>query len=360
MNGSEGIRTLRHFGIWPVLIYILLVVLAIATGRWRQTVPLLEAWLFGFLVLAGLSSASLGLLMIAHLLGEAWLRPVRGQLEAAASTLPLVAVLAIPLAAGLDQLYPWADGQTGDLPTLRQLYFSEPYVLARSAVILPLWIAIAALVIRRGEHPWVSAIGLALMALSSAISTIDWVVSREPAWWSGGFAFAYTVTQLTGAMALAQLVAMLQRDYPEPRRYHNLQRAAITLALLTLWVWFAQFLIVWMADLPNEAGWFLVRAHGWLWLKLGIIVPTLIAAIAILLISSPGRRRLAFACALLLIQYIGQMIWLVRPASPSLAALTWTDLVVWALLGLLWGTWFAAMLHRPQAQASGATRAASA
>ena len=345
MNGADAATGQLRPRALLLLGYAVLVVLALGIGLWQQGEALLEAWLVAFLVLAGLASASLGLLMIGHLLGETWLRPARGPLEAAASTLPLVAMLAIPLAYGLDVIYPWPAGPIPDVPPSRQTYFSEPGFLVRGAIILLLWIAIAILVTRRGNHPWVSAIGLALLAPTAAISAIDWVNSREPAWWVSGFAFAYTVTQLAGAMSLALLVAMLRPAFPDPRRFHSLQRAAVTLALLTLWVWFAQFLIVWMANIPNEVSWYLARMGSWLWLEVGIAIPALIGAIAILLPTEPGRWRLVAASVLLLVQYLSHMLWLIRPASVSKPYLTWADPMIWLGLGLLWALWYAAALH---------------
>src|SRR5690606_5073820 len=129
-------------------------------------------------------------------------------------------------------------------------------------------------------------------------------------------------------------------------RYHSLQRATITLALLTFWVWFAQFLVIWMANLPNEAAWYLRRADaGWLWLKVAIIMPSLLLAIILLLPTGPGRWRLVFAAAFLLLSHLTHMLWLVRPSSMALPTLTWMDLPVWLGIGLLWAVWLAAGLQ---------------
>lgn len=350
MTGAEPTPTPRSRATLSIAAYVVFLVVALAFGLWWRTVDVLEAWLIAFLVLAGLASASLGLLMIGQLLGESWLRPVRSPLEAAASTTPLVALLAIPLAAGVELLYPWAAGSVPGIPQSRQLYFSEPLVLFRAAAILIIWIGVAILGLRRGRDAWASATGLFLLAVTAAISALDWVSSREPAWWSSLFAFAYTVTQLSGAMALALLVAMARPNYPHPHRYHSLQRATITLALLTFWVWFAQFLVIWMANLPGEAAWYLKRADaGWLWLKVVVIMPSLLIAIVLLLPTEPGRWRLVFAAAFLLLSHLAHMLWIVRPSSIALPMLTQADLPVWLGLGLLWWAWFTAALHAREA-----------
>ena len=350
MNGSGAEASVRHFRALPVLAYAAVVALVIALGIWWRTEALLEAWLIAFLVLAGLASASLGLLMIGHLLGEAWLHPVRGPLEAAASTAPLIVILAHPFAAGLDLLYPWAAGGVVGIAPLWSFYLNDTFVLARGAAILLLWVALAVPILRRGRHQTAGAVGLAILAPTAAICPIDWVSSREPVLWSDLFAFAYTVTQLAGAMALALLVAMSQRSYPDPGRYHSLQRATITLAQLTFWVWFAQFLVVWMANLPSEVEWYLVRAHGpWFGVMLAVALPALLVAIALLLPSEPSRGRLMAAGAFLFLQYVANMLWLVRPGSAGMPVLTWVDPPVWLGLGLLWAIWYVAARRAAQA-----------
>ncbi len=350
MNGSDAEAGAYRIGALPALAYAAVILLAIAFAISWRTEALLEAWLVAFLVLAGLASASLGLLMIGHLLGETWLHPVRCPLEAAASTTPLILVLAIPLAVGVDLLYPWAAGPIRGIAPERQLYLSETFVLVRGALILALWVAIAIPILRRGRHQNASAIGLALLAPAAAVFSIDWVGSREPVWWSSLFAFAYTVTQLAGAMALALVVAMLQQSYPDPARYHSLQRATITLALLTFWVWFAQFLVVWMANLPSEVEWYLVRTEGaWLWLMMAIALPALLASITLLLPSHPSRWRLVAAGLFLFVQYLAHMLWLVRPASAGMPVLTWADPPVWLGLALLWAIWYMAARRVVQA-----------
>ena len=86
------------------------------------------------------ATGSLALLMIGHLFSEAWLRPIRLPLEAAASTLPLVAALLI-----LSQRAQiWSSrGLRVQFPEFRisgRLYFDQPFVLFRGVVIVITWI----------------------------------------------------------------------------------------------------------------------------------------------------------------------------------------------------------------------------
>ena len=66
-----------------------------------------RAYLFSYIFFLGLSLGSLALLMVHRQLGGAWGFLIRRPLESAAMTLPLMAVLFIPVFIDLDRVYPW-------------------------------------------------------------------------------------------------------------------------------------------------------------------------------------------------------------------------------------------------------------
>src|SRR5262245_45181821 len=65
-----------------------------------------RAWLIAYLLFLGISLGSMALLMIQHLTGGAW-GVFRRIFEASSRTLPLMALLFIPILLGLHALYPW-------------------------------------------------------------------------------------------------------------------------------------------------------------------------------------------------------------------------------------------------------------
>src|SRR6185295_17592660 len=66
-----------------------------------------RSYLFAFSFWAGISVGSLAILMLQHLTGGGWGFVIRRLLEAATRTLPLMAVLFIPIILGSHSLYPW-------------------------------------------------------------------------------------------------------------------------------------------------------------------------------------------------------------------------------------------------------------
>ena len=298
-----------------------------------STPGLMEAWLLVFVVLTGLSVGGLGILMIGHVLGEIWLHPVRDELEPIARAMPLVAILGAPLLFGLDHLYPWAGEAQGP-----QHYFSPAGFTARSIAYFAIWIVLAALIARPGRHRTLSAYGLALLAPTVGLASIDWIASREPEWISSLYGFSFAVAQGFAALGFAMLITLMRQGHPPAERLRSLQVAMASLALLVMWLWFSQFLIVWMADVPRESAWFLARQGGvWTILQNVVALPTLGAAIVLMMPPHPGRIRIVASSALVLVQHLAHIVWLVRPrfaetgVTVSDLAIAAGPLVVWAL-----------------------------
>ena len=65
-----------------------------------------RSWLVAFLLFLGISLGSMALMMIQHLCGGAW-GVFRRVFEASSRTLPLMAVLFLPVVVGMTSLYPW-------------------------------------------------------------------------------------------------------------------------------------------------------------------------------------------------------------------------------------------------------------
>jgi hypothetical protein len=270
-----------------------------------------------FVILAGLAMGSLALLMIGHIMSEHWLAPVRAEAEAAALTTPLLLVLGIPIAFGLDHLFPWVDHRA-DLPSARAVFLSPGFFLFRSVCYLVLSSAIALWLIRTRNLRRTSAIGLTLLTPIMTFAAYDWVLSREPDWWSSLFGFAFAISQLLAALAGAILITSLRSEHAYPARMASLERALLTVALLAVWIWFAQFLIVWLANLPNEAGWYLRRSDPWSLAVLGVASMAMFAAIVVLVPSGVSRAGMIAGSALVLVQHGAHMLWILRPeGGPS-------------------------------------------
>lgn len=282
--------------------------------------PWAEAWLPAFLLAAGLTAGALVVLALGHLLGEAWLAPLRPPLAAMARAAPLLLALALPLLLAVPLLYPWAA-----TPDPGGWYQPTPFRL-RSLAVLLLWAGLGRLLARRRVPGWAAGGALLLLVLTGALAMEEWALSRDQGWTGSLQGLALLVEQAGAAMALATLLA-LRHGMPDEEARTGLERALLSFGLATLWMWFVQYIVVYAANLPQEAAWYLRRSAGlWGWVKLGLALPALLAAIGLALVPQWRRWRLAAVSALLLVQHLAHLAWVVRPdaalsggATPALA-----------------------------------------
>jgi hypothetical protein len=300
----------------------------------------MEALYIVFVALAGIAMGSLVVLMVGHLMNEHWLAPVRAEAEAAALTLPLILLLGLVLAFGLSELFPWA-GNPGDLPSARASYLSPGFFMIRSAVYLLICTGLAYWLTHTRHMRRASAIGLALLTPIVTFSAYDWVLSREPHLWSSLFGFAFGLGQVLAALASAILITLLKAEPAAPKRMASLERALLILLLLTAWTWFAQFIIVWLANLPQEVTWYLSRSDDGDLILLGGSYALMLAAIVILVPSGVSRIAMIVGSALALLHHGTHMIWVLQPrGEPS-----WLGLGLILAVAAIWIVVYAAVMR---------------
>lgn len=303
----------------------------------------MEALYIVFVALAGLAMGSLVVLMVGHLMSEDWLAPVRAEAEAAALTLPFLLLLGLVLAFGLGELFPWA-AHPLDLPPARAGFLSPGFFMIRSAAYLLICTGLVYWLTHTRHLRRASAIGLALLTPVMTFSAYDWVLSREPHWWSSLFGFAFGLGQVLAALASAILITLLKREPASPQRMASLERALLTLLLLTAWTWFAQFLIVWLANLPHEVAWYLDRSGDGNLALLGTSYALMLAAIVVLVPSGVNRMAMLIGSALALLHHVTHMLWVLQPRGE----LSWTALGSILAVAALWiGVYVAVMRVRP-------------
>src|SRR5437667_4146596 len=91
---------------------------ACAAGGLANPADFFRAYLIGYLYCLGIALGSLVILMLHYLSGGAWGLLVRRILESATRTVPLLALLFVPLAVGVREVYVWAAPGALDDPLL--------------------------------------------------------------------------------------------------------------------------------------------------------------------------------------------------------------------------------------------------
>jgi hypothetical protein len=119
----------------PALIAGIVALLGCAAGAFLSPAAFFRGYLFAYVFFTGLSLGCLAVVMLHHLTGGAWGIPIRRMLESGTRTLPLLAVLFLPIALGMKWLYPWARPEELDKDHLLQAkaaYLNVPFFLGRT------------------------------------------------------------------------------------------------------------------------------------------------------------------------------------------------------------------------------------
>lgn len=345
----------------PVLAAGLLLLAASVVGAFFSPADFFHSYLIGYLFWIGLALGSMAFLMLQYLTGGAWGVVTRRILEAATRTLPLLAILFIPLAFGMGQLYEWARPELvrHDQVLLHRSAYTNPVLfLVRAAIYLVLWMAMAWFLNRwsreqdanaQGVSPRLaklSAGGLILYLFSITFAAVDWAESLETHWASTMWGFMFIAAEGLTAIGFTILVmTALSRREPlarvlKPGHFHDLGK--MLFANLMLWAYFVfcQYLIVWSENLTGEIPYYLTRTGtSWRWLGVALIVVQF--AIPVLLLLNRGLKRNAYALSgvvavILMMRYM-DLIWIVLPSYyRSGFRIQWMDVLTPLGLGGVW------------------------
>jgi hypothetical protein len=327
-----------------------------------------RSYLFAFVFWFTIPLGSLAILMLHHLVGGAWGWAIRRLLEAATTTLPLIALLFVPLLFGLREVYPWAQAQQAgaDEVVLRKLsYLNAPFFTARSAFYLALWGVLGHLLSRWSREQdrssptaerrmrRLSGPGLVLYVLSMSFASVDWIMSIEPHWYSTIYGVLWIVNQGVGALAFVILaLGFLEEREPflgrlRPDHFHDLGNLLLAFVMLWAYMAFSQYLIVWSGNLAEEIPWYLRRTEGrWQWVPATLIVFHFFVPFVLLLMRDIKRKSkaLLWIAAWILGMRLVDTFWLIVPGYDD-AALHWMDP---ALIVGIGGIWLGAFLQRLQ------------
>lgn len=299
--------------------------LALAFAAYALAAPAQAArsLLIGATTALAIPSGALALLAIAQLTGGAWRDALAPALRALAAALPLVLVLFVPLLAALEALFPWtAPPGTLSEPVRKKLaYLNETGLLVRTALYFAALLAMGGLL---GVHarmapprrPARAALALILWLPAISLWGVDWLMSLEPEWYSSAFGLLLAAQHLLAGLAAAIVLAALLGRI-EPAQRHDLGNLLLGGVLLWAYVAFMQLLIVWEANLPDQALWYAPRLSG-PWGLVGLADALVHFAVPFaLLLSRPLKRAarpLQAVAVVVLAGHVLDGVWLAAPA----------------------------------------------
>ncbi|MBV8812888.1 MAG: hypothetical protein JO271_00230 [Verrucomicrobia bacterium] len=316
------------------------------------------SYLMGFLFWMGLTLGCFPVLMIYHLVGGIWAVPIRKFLEAGISTLPVMAVLLVPLLFGFGYLYRWihpVDLRTAEVLERKEIYLNMPAWLIRTALFFCVWGAQAFLLLRWSRRQLessdprptlalrkISAPGLIVFGLTTSFAVVDWVMSLEPDWYSSIFPLIIIMGQILSALALSIVLArtlLFGADEATPDQLNQLGDLLLTFVMLWAYMTISQIIIIYAGNLPNEITWYLHRMRGG-WLSLSWVVALFAFGVPFFLLLFRHLKRaptwLSGIAGGLLVMHAVCVFWYVAPSFRSSISFDWLDPFAFIGVGGAW------------------------
>lgn len=346
----------------PFLIGAVILILAALLGFFLMgPAQFFRSYLLGWLYWTGIGIGGLGLTALHLLTGGQWGMVTRRIFEAASRTLPLMGLLFIPLFFGLASIYSWADPAkvAGDaLLQHKEPYLNVPFFIGRTILYFLVWTFIAyrfsqfSVQIEEGA-PYeevrriklFAAVSMVLLVITVTFAGIDWLMTLEPHWFSSIFGGIIIMSFVLAAWAFGILTVLRQRATEAFRHvvgapiFSDLGSLLMAFVMIWSYVQLSQLLIIWSANIPEEATWYLHRMKGgWQWIGWSLLVLHF-AVPFVTMMSQTVRsnpRWLRLVALLIMVMYFVHLVWQIVPTWHESITLSPFDLLITIGMGALW------------------------
>jgi len=269
---------------------------------------ILRAYLMGYMICFSFAVGGLAMLMLQYVSGGKWGLLLRRPLEAMSRTIWLVGLMFVPIIFLWKHLYQWAAyptaGAVAEALSNHAVTLEQALTLnAKRAMLNPTAVIVQTIGIfailwlfqyllnkwslerdtdpARGTEPsydhWriklenLSGPGIVIYSILLTVGAIDWIKSLDITWYSSIWGLQFIVGQGYAVLALGILTVILLSRF-EPMKtmlrateQHDLGKLAFAFVMLNIYLCFAEFLIIWSGNVPDEIPWYLNRIHGGWW-----------------------------------------------------------------------------------------------
>jgi len=178
-----------------------------------------------------------------------------------------------------------------------------------------------------------SKILIFILAITISLSAFEWIMSIDSHWYSAIFALKNLVAAFLHGVSILTLIVFIlhKRGYfPFLNKFHlhDFARYLFMLSIIWGYFWFAQFMIIWYGNIPEETGYYYLRwQSGWkvlFFCEIGLnwAVPFM------LLLPVKASRSMPVILVVIVFLIIGQYIDLfvqVIPGIPGILKFGWIE-----------------------------------
>ncbi|MBI4913921.1 MAG: hypothetical protein HY823_14415 [Acidobacteria bacterium] len=319
-------------------------------------------WVLWFVLMATLGFGSLFIVALEHLVNARWSVAIRRIPERIATLLiPVVPVGLVALGA-VPVLYPGARPEAAHHKILagKAFWLGTPFFSARTVIALALGLLGLYLLVRgslaqdQSRDPAFNLRArkfapayMAIFALVTTLLAFDWISGLTPEWYSdifGVYLFAGSFLCALSVSSLWILSLKGEGRLEGVRGDHLYNLGGFIFAFTVFWAYigFAQYMLMWYANMPEEVIWYKIRLQG-AWHVLTVLLAAVHFVIPFFLLVTRDAKgepkNLRRAAVLMLGAHLLDMYWLVFPNLGGRPLFSWPELSFALCFGggsLLW------------------------
>lgn len=320
---------------------------------------LLRAYVMGYMTCFNFVGGGLCFLMVQYVSGGKWGQILRRPLEAMTRTIWVLILMTVPILLLMKHLYQWAafPNAAATLQAYKQgLMTQEQQLTANSkhsmlnpgaawfqaALVLGLMALVITILnrwsVQRDNDPaagtqasfdkWrvrfenLSGPSIFLYVVLMTDFVIVFVKSMDVTWYSSVYGLQFLVAQGYAVLALGILTLILLSRYQPMKslfritEQHDLGKLAFAFVMLNIYLCFAEFLIIWSGNVPDEIPWYLHRIHGGWWVICSLdVICHWVIPFCILLSRDIKRSKskMIWLCTFMIGARLIDMFWLIEP-----------------------------------------------
>lgn len=245
------------------------------------------SWLQSYMFFLSLCVGGWFLVMAHHLFDASWSVPIRRINEQIAVGLPWMAVLFIPLFVLRKEIFPWLSDAMQAHPdhalhAKGALFTNKGFLIVSVICFVAWWYFTYALRSfslsqdKDGAAKWTSkmrwraCLGIVTFAFSVTMAVIMWMKSLQWEFFSTMYGVYYFAGSVWTTLATVYVLTMIfqRQGYLKgvifEKQYYFLGSLFFAFTVFYAYIHFAQFFIIWNANIPEETFWYFIRTHeGW-------------------------------------------------------------------------------------------------
>lgn len=256
--------------------------------RWQSRIWI-NLWLNN-VYFTGIAVVGVFFVAVQYVAYAGWFTGIKRVAESFGAFLPVTGVLMIIyfLLGGHDifhwtheYLYDPKDARYDELIAGKRGFLNTPFYLFRMVVYFAAWYILYRLLRKESlqedltndlkhydKSITLSAIFIVIFAVTSSTSAWDWVLSVDTHWFSTMFGWYVFASWFVAGLATITLMVILLKEagylsVVNQNHLHDLGKFMFAFSIFWTYIWFAQFLLIYYANIPEESIYYIERLHGY-------------------------------------------------------------------------------------------------